>query len=333
MGQPSQADVHVNVPLTQISLAYRQDATRFIADQVFPRIPVMHQSDIYWEFERDAFFRTDVEKRAGGARSSGTGFKLLQSGPYYSDVYSVHADITKQMRQNADPGTNLDFAFTELVTQQSLIKRDNTFLTNFFGTSLWTGIDGTNGDMTGVTATPTSNQFLRWDQSGSTPREDVRGKALAIEGLTGLLPNTLVLGPYVMNSLINNPELIDAVKYTSGGIIGPEDLPLLAKFFGVDRVLRAGAVQNTATEGATRSMGFIFGKAALLCYSAPNPGLMVPSAGYTFAWQSYLGGSSDIEIAKWWEQNEKVDRVEAEMTYDMKQTGTDLGIFFTTCVS
>ena len=44
MPNPTQSDLHVNVPLTNVSVAYMQDKAHFIADKVFPRVPVQKQS-------------------------------------------------------------------------------------------------------------------------------------------------------------------------------------------------------------------------------------------------------------------------------------------------
>ena len=46
MPNPTASDVHVNRPLTNISIAYTQDASTFVADKVFPNIPVAKQSAI-----------------------------------------------------------------------------------------------------------------------------------------------------------------------------------------------------------------------------------------------------------------------------------------------
>jgi hypothetical protein len=47
MPNPTQADLHVNVPLTNVSIAYIQKADAFIATKVFPKVPVSKQSDLY----------------------------------------------------------------------------------------------------------------------------------------------------------------------------------------------------------------------------------------------------------------------------------------------
>ncbi len=45
MYTPTAGDVHVNTPLTQISIAYLQSQTEFVAAQFAPVIPVSKQSD------------------------------------------------------------------------------------------------------------------------------------------------------------------------------------------------------------------------------------------------------------------------------------------------
>ena len=52
--QPTRSDLHVNRPLTNMSIAYRQDATDLVADRVFPAVPVKKQSDRYIVYTKDA---------------------------------------------------------------------------------------------------------------------------------------------------------------------------------------------------------------------------------------------------------------------------------------
>ena len=58
--RPSPGDVHVNTPLTNISIAYMQDATKFISQRVFPNIPVAKQSDRYYVYDRGEFNRDEM---------------------------------------------------------------------------------------------------------------------------------------------------------------------------------------------------------------------------------------------------------------------------------
>jgi hypothetical protein len=74
------------------------------------------------------------------------------------------------------------------------------------------------------------------------------------------------------------------------------------------------------------------GNNALLAYINPAPGLMQPTAGYTFFWQGYMGGSGISEIQKFRIQERKSDRVEIEMAFDPQVVAPDLGCFFSAAV-
>ncbi|MCK4517851.1 hypothetical protein KAT92_03685, partial [Candidatus Babeliales bacterium] len=80
MPQPTLSDVHVDRPLTNISIAFIQKQTNFIAEQIFPAIPVPKKSDIYYVYDRDAWFRDDMEKRAPSTESAGSGYTLSTEG-------------------------------------------------------------------------------------------------------------------------------------------------------------------------------------------------------------------------------------------------------------
>ena len=75
MPNPTQSDLHVNAPLTNVIVAYMQDKAQFIADKVFPRVPVQKQSDMYWKYSKSDWRRTDAQKRAPGTESPGVGWK------------------------------------------------------------------------------------------------------------------------------------------------------------------------------------------------------------------------------------------------------------------
>ncbi len=325
---PTQHDVHVNQPLTNISIAYMQDPAGFVADRVFPNIPVTKQGDLYWLYDRGYFNRDEMQLRADATESAGGHYKMTQDS-YFAPVYAFHHDIGDQRRSNSDSPLQPDREATELVSQKALLKREILWASNYFATSVWTV------DKSGVASGPTGTQFLQWNDASSTPIEDIRAARTAQMLLTGFKPNTLVLGPQVADALYDHPDIIDRVKYgqTAGR---PADITTtdLANLFKVDRVFVMEGIKNTANEGATASNSFIGGKSALLCYAAPNPGLMIPTAGYTFSWTGYLGaGAMGNRITRFRITEKKCDRVEIEMALVQKKVSADMGTFFATAVA
>jgi hypothetical protein len=321
---PTLSDVHVDRALTNISIAYIQDTERnFVANKVFPIVPVTNKSDRYFIFSQADFFRNEAQVRAPGAETAGGGYRLSTDN-YNCDVLGYHADLDDQTRANADQPLQLERSHTVYVTQQLLLKREVEWVSHFFTTGLWTG-STTGTDLVGTV------DFTQWDNIVSTPIEDITNQADSISRKTGYRPNCLVLGPEVYTTLKNHPDILDRVKYTQKGVI-TEDI--LAVLFDVERVLVPRAVQNTANENATASYAFVYGKNAFLGYSAPAPGLYQPSAGYLFTWQGLFGaGAEGVRIKNFRVEVNAANRIEGESAWSMKVIGADLGVFFSAAIA
>lgn len=329
MPEPTYGDVHVQAALTSISVAYIQSEDAYIADKVFPVVPVVHQADKYYKFSKDDYFRDEAQLRADATESAGSGFNM-STGNYAAGVWALHKDIGDQARRNADPAIDLDVASTKFVTQRMLIRRDRFFAATFMATGKW----GT--DVTGAAVGNGTTTRSYWsDDANGDPFTDISDAQTAILQNTGCEANTLVLSYPVYQALRKHPLVIDRIKYTSPAYAGNITPTLMAEAFDVERVLVSKAVYNTAAQGVAGSYSFIVGKHALLCHTASAPALWTPSAGYTFAWQGFTGlnnlGVRILQIPMPWLGASMV-RTEAEMAFDMQVVGADLGYFFASIV-
>lgn len=322
--QPTPGDVHVNAPLTNISVAFIQSASDFIASRVFPNIPVSKQSDRYYTYNRGDFNRDEMELRAPGTESAGSGYSLDNTPTYFADRYSVHKDIPDEVRANADAALNPDREATVFVTTKALIKREKLFVNKYFKTGVW----GT--DLAGVASAPSAGQVLQWSDAASDPIKNVRDAKRTIRQSTGFEPNKLVLGRAVYDALVDHPDVIDRVKYgQTAGAPARGTLQAIATLFEIDEILVMNSIENTAKEGQTAAHSFIGGKHAMLCHSASAPGLMTPTAGYTFSWTGLMGnGIEGNRIRQFRLEREGVDRVEIDMCFDLKVVAPELGYFF-----
>lgn len=340
MPQPTMQQVHVNAALTNIATAYLQADDGYIADKVFPKVPVQHRSDVFFKYRKGDFFRDDFTIRADGVESAGSGWNMDQSSPYQAQVWALHKDIGPQARGNADPAVDLDVAATKWLMQKGKIRRDRLFVTKFMTTGLWAGTGTAGVDVVGTAGgTPGTTTPAYWnDDANGDPFTDIEAQQTNILENTGFLPNVLVLGWPVYQALKKHPLVLDRIKFTEDAKARAITPALLAAAFDVERVVVSKAVYNSAAEGATDSFSFITGKNALLCYAAPEPGLMVPSAGYIFPWvglKEGVGASEGVaisQIAMPW-LGEGTVRTEGEMAFDMQQIGTDLGVFFSNITS
>lgn len=321
--QPTPSDVHVNQPITAISIAFLQDQKEFIAGRAAPIIPSSKQGNVYFEFPRGNWFRSAAKKRGLSQESAGSGFEVINT-PYFADVIALHKDLDDQLTSNEDEPLNLDAAAGEFVTRGLLLRREIDWATKFFTTSVWTGA----ADFVPPT---------KWDASGSTPIKEIRTRQTLIKEATGFRPNKLILAEDVWAALQDNDDFLNRIAITRDKTVTTN---LLEGVLGLNQVpggevMIAGAVQNLAVEGATSDdLQFIMKNKALLAYVPDRPTKMAPSAMYTFTWNGYLGAGRDgMRILRFRMQQLRSDRVEGEMAYDQKLVASDLGALFTSVLT
>lgn len=317
MSQPTRGDVHVNRPLTNISIAFIQSADDFIATKVFPVVPVKKQSDRYFQYDKKQWFRSQSKKRAPGTESAGGGFDIDNTPTYFADVFAVHKDVDDQTRANQDQPIDLDRDASRWVTQQNMLKREQEFVQDFFKTGVWVG------STTGTDIVPAT----KWNAAGSDPVDDVLEQIDSVKEKTAFRPNIMVVTPAVHRALKNNASILDRIKHTERGSVTEA---ILAALFEVDRYMVARATQDLNPEGEVPNMQYIFGsEQALLAYANPNPSILTPSAGYTFTWTGMFGAQAQGSRVKRFRMEAlSSDRIEGEMAWDDKLVAADLGVFF-----
>lgn len=327
--------VHLDVPLTQLTVAFMQEAEGFVADKIFPRLAVDKQSDKYYVYNREDFNRDEMQKLAPGAEPEATEFRLSNDS-YFAEVYGLSANLTDQMLANEDSMLQIREAHAQNLAMKGLIRREKDFLATYFTTGVW----GT--EYTGVAGAPAAGQVRQWsDYTNSTPIEDVRAAQTAMQLKSGgFRPNKMLISREVMDVLIDHPDIISRIS--GGATTGSPALlnkEMLARVFAVDEVLVAEGIENTAAEGATESNAFLAGKQVALYYAPTAPGLMVPAAGYNFTWTaSELNASGfGTNILSFSDDALKrrgvAEQLQIKMSWDAKVVSADMGVFFNSIIA
>lgn len=319
MPLPTRNMMHVDRPLSNLSIAYMQSASRFVFNKVFPIALVDKETDKYYVFDMDTFLRGRAKRRADGTESAGGGFKVSTDSYDLMDPYGFHKPITQRERDNSDNEIDLDNSTTDFVMSNILITAEVDFLSQYFIPGVW-GTDKVGG--TGV---------ARWDDYvNSNPVQDVSEGKLKILMDTGLEPNTMTVHPKVHERLKSHPLILDRFDGHAPDENG------LAKLFEVDRYIQAKAVRRTGEEGSGTGE-FIAGRNCLLSHAPAAPALKTPSCGYTFA----LRGKPGVNGIENGVRTSRIptpllgmgsERVESELFINWKRTGQPLGYFFSDIV-
>ena len=329
--------VHIDQPLSNLTLAYVQEQTNFIADKVFPTVGVQRQSDKYYIYDRANMNRAgDVQKLAPRTEVNRIGMSISNDS-YFADVFGLGMDFDEQTLANEDAMLETRSAGATTLVNRLLIHREEQFADTFFKTSVWgtefTGVVNADND--------TVPEVTQWsDYTNGTPIVDVTLARRTMQLKSGgFKPNTMIVGKEVRDILINHPSIL--ARLNGGATVSNTALitdAKLAEIFEVENFYVMEAVKNTAVEGLTESNAFIGGKSALLVHTPRSAGLMTPAAGLTFAWNNIPGVSNlGVTVESFSDdalkRQQVAEHIQVKMSYDMKVVGADLGAFFNTIIA
>jgi len=313
--------VHIDQPLSNLTLAYAQEQTNFIADKVFPTVGVQRQSDKYYIYDRANMNRSgDVKKLAPRTEVNRIGM-AISNDSYFADVFGLGMDFDEQTLANEDAMLEIRAAGAQTLMNRVMIDREERFAASFFSAGIW-----------GTDATPAN---LWSDYTNSTPLTDVTTARRTMQlGSGGFKPNTMVVGKEVRDILVNHPDVL--ARLNGGATVTNTALitdAKLAEIFEVENFYVMEAVKNGAAEGLAEANAFIGGKNALLVHTPSSAGLMTPAAGLTFAWNNIPGVNNlGVTVESFSDdalkRQQVAEHIQVKMSYDMKVVGADLGYFF-----
>lgn len=318
--------VHLDQPLTNLTLAFAQDQSNFIADKVFPVVGVDRQSDKFYIYDRDNMNRSgDVKALAPRTEVNRIGMTISNSS-YFAEVYGLGMDFDQQTLANEDAALDIRSAGAQTLATRLMIHREELFASKFFSAGIW-----------GSQSTPSN---LWSDYTDGTPIQDVTVARRTMQLKSGgFKPNTMVVGKEVRDILVNHPDIL--ARLNGGATVANTALitnSKLAEIFEVENFFVMEAVKNTSVEGVAESNSFIGGKHVLLVHGPKAAGLMTPAAGLTFAWNNIQGANNlGITVESYSDDALKrmqvAEHIQVKMAYDMKVTGSDLGYFFNSAVA
>jgi len=257
----------VDPVLSNVSIGYQNSA--YVAEQLYPTLRVAKQSGKHFIYNKGKFRVTDNLRGAGAASKEAT-LSLTTGLPYFCEDHALKQFVTDEDVDGAMPPMDPFVDATENVSELHLIARENELAASLTDTAV-------------LTQNTTLSGTDQWsDFSNSDPIGDIRTGKQTVHSEIHVDPNVLVLGKQVFDKLVDHPAVIERVKYSQLGVATPE---LLARLFDVERVIIAAAGKNTAVEGQTDSMGYIWGKNAVLAYINPRLGQKMITLGLTYQWK------------------------------------------------
>jgi hypothetical protein len=301
MAEPTARQGHIDQALTNVSISYSN--AEYIWEQVFPQVPVAKQTNKFFTFPKAAWYRDETAARAPGSRAARADYDLSTDN-YVCNEKALAKQVPDEVMKNSDDPLQPLVRATQYVTGQILKSVEKEVIEKVLGASVWSS-----------SATPSTT----WDNDASDPLGNIETGMVTVAKAIGREPNVGVIGRGLWRYLKNHPDIIDRLKYgQTPGAGAKVNLAGVAALVGLDRLMVSRALLDSGNEGASESLDFIGGTHMAMIYVPNSAALDEPSAGYTFVWKSR-------EVARYREEQEHADVVEALMSWDVKVTASDAG--------
>jgi hypothetical protein len=143
-----------------------------------------------------------------------------------------------------------------------------------------------------------------WDNASGKPIDDVAAAADKVRIGCGMMGNKAIISAGLYAKLRKNAQVQSQIRailgYTDkqGGIANLVSEANLALAFGLEEVIIAGAIKDTADEGQTRSKGSVWADTFCLVFHQPPLGLRnAPYLGRLFAYDAGLSiSTADVRV-------------------------------------
>lgn len=287
---PNRSQLRIDNLLSNVSVKYR--STQYIAEEVFPVVPVLKQTDKYRVYSRD--FRIPETVRATKGRAREHSFDVSYNS-YALEWHSLKDSVTDREAENFDLA-DLRADTTEELTD-TIMRRMEKSVADLITTTNWS----LNVSLAAANAfnanTTVSNPIPIFDTAATT-----------IIGNSGMMPNQAVIPRESFIAIKNHVSVLDRIKYTSAMITKE----MISGLFDLEKVHVPVTQYDQAAKGATNSITSIWASDKCFVYWRPErSGIKTPSAGYIF--------KKNRNIVKRWRDEEiEGDWIEVNVEYDPK---------------
>ena len=326
--QIAKGNFHPHTALSNMAMAYYQNAANYFARAIFPVCRVSQSSDNYYIFNKEDLLRDGWQRKPAYGKvmpvvvSEHTGTYNCQVDQMIMGIDEIRQTDLERRQGPAIKDPRQQRAKT--IAEQSSIHQDRLFVKGFFRSGVWAN------EWTGVDDTSVSGkQFIKFSNGNSDPIQFINEQKRDMQRKTGRTPNKLAMGTNVFDVLTQHPGILERVKY-GGTTANPANVTenVLAQLFGVDKIVVMESIHNQARMGVDADMQFIGDtNALLLAYATDNASIEEPSAGYIFTWDM-LGDGQMLPIFHYpGENGTHSEYIEGLMAFDMKKTADDLAVF------
>jgi len=255
------SDLRVVDPvLTELALGYSNEA--FVADALFPIVPVQKEAGKVPKFGKEAFktYRTERAIGADPNRISPEGRGLVE---FQCTEHAIEYPVDH--REAEEDIFDAQQYATDVIMEVIFLRREKACAD--------LAQDPNNYPAGNKIVLSGTSQFT--DYSNSDPIGVIDDAKAAIRAAIGREPNTMLMGYSTYQALKHHPQLLDRIKYSMKGIVTSQ---LMQDIFEIEKIV----VGKSLYAAETGEFYDLWQDNIILAYVSPKRNKRSPSFGYTF---------------------------------------------------
>jgi hypothetical protein len=262
-------------PRADLGIAIREhrvENTEFIGTKVLTMLPVMEKKSAVGVIPRE-----ETLKRANAARATGGTYNRVslasEDMEYACEEHGLEAPLPDEQRSFYASDFDAELETSRLVDTMLLREQEIRIKDLVFNTTTWTG----SSLYTDVSAAP-------WDSAASDALGHVRAAREKVRRMTGMEPDTMVIGKVTLDNLLANTAII--ARLTSIKMATEEAIKqALTDLLGLKRILVGSGVYDATPEGGTPAITDIWADDyAFIAVTAAAGSILAPAVGRTILW-------------------------------------------------
>lgn len=251
--------------------------------EALPTLAVPKKTASIPVISREALLRDATLVRAAGDNYNRDDFDV-EDISYNCVEYGQEHQIDDGVRELFASDFDAEEAAMKICAQRLLREQDKRIAALLQNTNTFTG-----------TALTTDNSGTPWSTAGTDIIGQVLDACEKVRQNTGLLPDAVIMNRVNLLYCAKNTAIKSAIQYT--GIPTLEALTrALAGLFGVERVIVAGAVRNSAAEGATFTFANVWSSTYVHVLKRSTGSIVDPGLGRTLLWESDAPENENVQI-------------------------------------
>lgn len=290
----------------------------FIAQQVFPEINVASQAGTFGKIPVEQLLQNRETLRTSGAGYARGDWKF-QTGTYATQEHGAEEKIDDREKAMYAEFFDAEVIATQRAMSAVMINAEVRVAAAVYNTSVWTGSPLTLG----ITH--------EWDDAtNAVPADDILFGKKKIYDNSGLMANALIVNWKQYQNLLNCDDIVNRSKYQGYMDVRPGAMgtQALALALGLERIIVAGGIRNTAKEGQAASLSSVWSdEYAMLCRVATSNDFREPAIGRTFHWAGD-GSAMDGKVETYREEQTRSQIVRVRHEVDEVVLYPEAGFLF-----